>query len=610
MMRLRELALLGCCLLSLPAARADADTPVASPQAASATARGVSANPDGVISPALAGTGNAGSPALDAAPSDPAPAAAPTGTRESDPTRPDGPPAPDAQRPTDAAQPAAVKTAPAEDPKFDLLELRVVGNTVLKPIDIERAVYPFLGPQKTIKDVERARDALQAVYQSKGYLTVAVNIPEQKVDRGVVELSVLEGKVSKLRVTGSRYYSLGRIREKAAELAPGQVPNFKQVQKELGDLNRTEDRRVAPVLKPGRAPGTVEAELRVEDKPAVHGEVELNNRNTASTSPWRVSGSARYENLWQLEHSLSLQYQFAPERPKDASVLVGTYLWPLREDRTLALYAVHSDSDVNAVGTVGVVGKGDIAGARYVATLPSSAGYFHSITAGADYKHFRESLKLLGADTVETPITYEPLLLQYSGTLTDKSGATQFSVSLNFLLRGLLDNRDAEFELKRHHATADYTYLRMDLSRTENLAKGWSLFGKLEGQFTPSTLVSNEQFGIGGAESVRGYLESETLADEGLRATIEARRSLLDLYQPTGVTEMYAAAFYDMGAAWLRNAGNSTRATTYLAAPGIGFHARGWHGLSFGLDIAHALRAGPSTRSGETRLHLRLVYDY
>ena len=50
--------------------------------------------------------------------------------------------------------------------RVDVNEYFVRGNTVLDAAAIEEAVYPFLGPQKTLGDIEGARDALQKIYQA------------------------------------------------------------------------------------------------------------------------------------------------------------------------------------------------------------------------------------------------------------------------------------------------------------------------------------------------------------------------------------------------------------------------------------------------------------
>src|SRR5262245_52201464 len=84
-------------------------------------------------------------------------------------------------------------TASAEAPqssrddasRFLISEYRVLGNTVLPNIEIEETLYPRLGPDKTIDDVEKARSALESYYHDRGYGTVFVDVPEQDVSDGV-----------------------------------------------------------------------------------------------------------------------------------------------------------------------------------------------------------------------------------------------------------------------------------------------------------------------------------------------------------------------------------------------------------------------------------------
>ena len=128
-------------------------------------------------------------------------------------------------------------SANAEDspaaPRFAILEFEIDGNTVLPVAAVERAVLPFLGENRQLADVEGARAALEQVYQQAGYLTVFVDVPEQRIDGGLVRLHVTEGRVERLRVTGSRYYDQGVIRERVEQLAVGNVPDFNAVQRQV-----------------------------------------------------------------------------------------------------------------------------------------------------------------------------------------------------------------------------------------------------------------------------------------------------------------------------------------------------------------------------------------
>ena len=89
------------------------------------------------------------------------------------------------------------QTAQQKPATFDLLELRVKGSTKLDKKQLERTIYPFLGPKKSLENVDLARTALEELYRNQGYQTVTVDIPEQDVKNGIVYLQVVEGKVSR-----------------------------------------------------------------------------------------------------------------------------------------------------------------------------------------------------------------------------------------------------------------------------------------------------------------------------------------------------------------------------------------------------------------------------
>src|SRR5687768_9177557 len=86
----------------------------------------------------------------------------------------------------------SIHSSYAQETRFDVFEYRVEGTTLLPVTIVEQAVYPHLGENKTLEDVEKARDALERAYHDEGYLTVLVTIPQQKVDNAIVRLQVTE----------------------------------------------------------------------------------------------------------------------------------------------------------------------------------------------------------------------------------------------------------------------------------------------------------------------------------------------------------------------------------------------------------------------------------
>ena len=145
------------------------------------------------------------------------------------------------------------------------------------------------------------------------------------------------------------------------------------------------------------------------------------------------------------------------------------------------------------MGDVNVVGNGVILGARYIHPLPLVNNYYHSLTLGADYKDFKESILILGSDVGNNPISYTAFSLAYEGTLNLQASQTQMNVGVNFAPRGL-GNTDAEFSNKRSFANPNYAFLRGDLKHTQKLPLNWALQAKLSGQLANDPLISAEQF--------------------------------------------------------------------------------------------------------------------
>jgi hemolysin activation/secretion protein len=423
-----------------------------------------------------------------------------------------------------AAPPAgAPEQKPAAAQRFDIDDFAVEGADTLPQIEIEEAIYPFLGPNRSADDVEKARAALEKAYHDKGYQTVSVSVPQQNAQAKVISLKVTELKVGRLRVKNSRYFDLNKITDKAASLKEGTVPNFTDVTKDIVALNQWPDRRVTPALRAGITPGTVDVDLNVEDKVPLHASVEFNNRQSPNTTAPRITSTVHYDNLWQRGDSFSFSYQVAPQRPSDAEVFSGSYLARIEDVDWLSVlvYAVKSSSDVATVGGTNIVGPGQILGSRAVITLPTRENFFHTLSVGLDYKHFDQTVKL-GGDGFASPVTYYPVVASYGATFQNEKFTTQLNAAVTYNLRPL-SSSPTDFDNKRFDASASFIHLNADLSHTQELPEGIQLYGKIQGQVADGPLVSSEQFSVGGLDTVRGYLESEVLGDNGIVGNIELR---------------------------------------------------------------------------------------
>lgn len=445
----------------------------------------------------------------------------------------------------DENPPAVVDPQPPQT--FLIREFRVVGAKALPVGAVDKALYKFTGSARTPEDVENARASLETAYHDAGYQTVSVSVPPQGVNTGVFVLQVTEATVGRLRVKGSRFYDIERIKKMAPALAEGTVPNFNDVQRDMIALNQTSDLQVTPSLAVGKTPGTVDVDLTVKDKFPLHGSVDLNNRYSANTTPLRLDASARYDNLWQLGHTIGASFQVAPQRPSDALIYTGYYIarTPSIDWVSLMLQATRQNSEVSTLGGSNSLGNGEIYGGRFLFNLPSKTGFYHSASMGVDYKDFAQDL-VVGNQTISSPLTYWPVSINYNASSIGKHYETELGAGITFCFRGTGTQEAIDFDNRRYNANANFFYFRGNVAHTQKLPWDFQLFGEVQGQATANPLVDTEQFSVGGQSTVRGYLESVVTGDNAIVGTIEFRTPSLLRWLPKG-NEWRFFAFIDAG---------------------------------------------------------------
>ncbi len=454
--------------------------------------------------------------------------------------------------------------APGEA-KFLIAGYDVVGNTLIEQAVVERTVYPFLGPDRTVADVERARAALEAVYRARGYQSVFVAQGGATNDN-YVSLVVTQATIGRLHVTGARYYSPQAVRAQVPALQEGEVPNLTEAQRELSALERTgPDRRVTPRIVPGLIPGTIDVDLAVEDSLPLHGGVTVSNDHSPNTQPLRVLTNVRATNLWQLGHTLSFSYLVAPQRREDAEVYAGSYLAPIANSPwSILVYGYKSNSNVALLGGASVLGNGYAVGARAVLALPRTGNWSHSFNFGADFKDFIEDTNVpgpKGASIIRAPIRYVPAQLTYSAQRVGDTTTLSTTVSVTLGLRAFDEQTFAgnasgpngevipiytpSFANRRNGASENFAHVNVDVDYNRTLKDDTRLIVRGAAQYASQPLISNEQFSAGGIASVRGYLQSEAVGDDGFSGTLEVRTPSFNKFGGKFLSELRGFAFVD-----------------------------------------------------------------
>lgn len=453
--------------------------------------------------------------------------------------------------------------APERAPdRFPIYAIDVAGATELQPTEIEKIVYQFTGPDRSGADVESARRAIQDAYAAKGFEAVVVEIPPQPSEsftQGVVLIQVSEAPVGRVRVVNSTYHSLTVVREQVPSLVEGKPLNLKTLQTDIAAASRFPDRRVSPSFKPGEVPGTVDVDLQVEDESPLHASVELNNDNSPSTKPLRFSASLRYTNLWEAGHSASISYIVAPERRADSEVFAGSYTIPfIGSPWSLSVVGYTSNSNIAALGGTNVLGDGYQLGLRAIYRLPSEDSV-QTLSFGPDYKDFKQDIFVGDVRASNSPIRYIPFSADYAISGGDDRVSYSANAGVTVGVRAIKRTICIEQtpgqpclevdQFGNRSFGADENFARFNLGFSYAIASKNDFIAtfRWQGQLADSPLVSNEQFGIGGLSSVRGYFVSEATGDDGIASTFEIESPSAASLLGSFVDELRLYAFVDSG---------------------------------------------------------------
>lgn len=522
--------------------------------------------------------------------------------------------------------------------RFAVTTFQVEGNTILDQSKIDRLLETYKGGERLMKDVEQARVELEKLYHGAGYPTVLVNLPEQTIENGVVRLQVVEGHLLSITVTGNEYYSWSNIRGKMPSLTPGALIYEPTFVKELAAVNGNPDLKVAPVLKPGSEPGTVDLELKTTDRLPVHGKLEADNKGPITTPRERMVAEIQHTNLFGGDEILTVN---TVQTPTDLGAVqnygmsfVYPVIWP---NHLLAVYASKSKSSsvlaggaisVGGGGDIGIVGNATVAGVRYILPLFAGGEQTHQLSVGIDYKRLERTTAKFpdGASvTVLSPLQYTPMSLAYTGFYPDRLGLTRVSFTTKGYVAGMIPggakenfagdpNDPFEKPPNRAGSTGTFAVLQGGFDRTQPLPGDFTLNLHTDGQWASQPLIPAEQYFAGGMDSVRGYLTYEAIGDHAIRGraeltTPEALTIPVDRIWQRRKSSDYTlrvrfVAFYDAAQLWVAQAPPGQTSQFRLEGAGGGIRVKFPKDLGqLMVDSGWALRDTLNTKRGSNFVH-------
>ena len=492
----------------------------------------------------------------------------------------------------------------------------VQGVTLLESGSVEAALIPHMG-MRTLADVCRAITRVDQLYLdagfggTKAYLNGQAPWPD-----GVVTIGVVEGRLSKITVTPTQQFSEKNVLSALPALSVGEPLRMRQIDSQLRMVNDSPSKSVRVFVNPGRAAGQVEADVEVKEQSAVQYTLALDNTGNEPTGRYRASVGWRHANLSDRDDVLSAQIVTSPDKPKKVLVVAAGYRIPAyRQQLTLDAFAAYSDVNggeaATNAGILSFYGKGQALGIRATRLLPRWGEFDQRFGVMAEYREYVNRCELGGlpqgaCGPAGASGTTTPLTLDYSAARSIRQPLSlSFSVVRNVRMGGSHGD-SAHFESARPGAKPGYTIVRFSQALASALPDGWQIRLRSAWQWSADALIAAEQFGLGGAATVRGYEERELAGDRGGYATLEAQAPAFYGEHFSGST---VHGFVDVG-----RVGNSDGVpcnglgnACSMASAGVGGRLK-LGNLQLQLDVAIPLRPAARTETHDFRTHFSVRY--
>jgi len=523
-------------------------------------------------------------------------------------------------------QAACFAQASPDATTFEVRRFAVEGATVIAPERIDAALAPYLGPARTIADLRAARAAVESMYARRGYGATQVLLPEQEIKEGVVRLRVVEVKLGAVRIEGNRFFDEDNIRASLPALALGAPLATGRLATELRLANENPVKQTTVVLKPGAHENEVDAEVRVADQRPYRFSLSLDNTGTPQTGNYRIGAGFQYANLFNRDHVLNVQYVTSPSQEDDADQLAlppnsrvtiwgAGYHAPLPAwGSSIDLVAGYANVDSGVVQNLfNISGSGRVYAGRYNVLLPSFANVEQKLSFGYDVSYYDNNVVPVGTSTAIVPdYVLHPLSLGYAGLWRDAANDVALYASGVRNLPGGANGDQAQFDLVRPGAEADYTLGRFNASWVHRLPRDVQTRVRFTAQYTSDMLLPGAQFGIGGMDSVRGFFEREFVGDRGFSGTFELYSPDLAALDAGAVSDVRVRllAFYDYGRVWLINPQVFEQQVTGISSVGPGVRLAYRSNVSLRFDYGFVLQKGTPTNDASGRANFSLVWVF
>ena len=527
-------------------------------------------------------------------------------------------------------QPLPPTEAPLERPKppppeptrdvpgtVTVREFEIVGSTIFSQAQLQQATADFVNRPLTFAQLLQAAARVTQLYLEEGYITSGAYIPSQELRSGELTIQVVEGRLEEINVNiVNERLNPNYIRDRL-ELATTGPLNINRLQEalQLLQLNPIIESLNAELTAGTRAGNNI-LDVTVNGAETFNVQLRLDNSRNPSVGSFQRRIEISEANLLGLGDGASLAYS----NTEGSDLFEARYALPLNaRNGTLNVNYTIIDSkivetfedlnieldirDWNVTYRQPVIQRATPEVTQELAlSLTVARRYSDSQIDGEDIQLF------IGADEEgKTRIS----ALRFAQEWTERgrqqvlAARSQFSLGVDaFDATVNREEPDSRFLAWR----GQLLYLRLLNQPTDN-AIGPTLLLRSDVQLATASLLSLEQFSLGGQETVRGYRQNAILSDNGILASAEARLPILRVSSIDGTLQV--APFVDFGFAWNTDRNNPDPNTLFGVGLGLlwqmgeDFSAR----VDFGIPLVDIDNLGEDRTWQENGVYFQLEYN-
>ncbi len=483
------------------------------------------------------------------------------------PQAPQPPPSSPLQQTPSTPVPGDIKPGIAGTIRVDRFEFE--GNTAFSDRELAEVTQQFAGRDITFAELIAAEAAVTQKYVAAGYINSGAVIPANQTfprSGGVVKIRIVEGGLDEIAIAGNRRLNANYVRSRLQRATRRQL-NRDRLLEALQILQL--DPLIANIsaeLQAGSRPENSRLEVRIKEADSFSAEVFADNNRSPSVGSFRRGIRINQGNLSGLGDGLEVSYA----NTDGSNEFNGSYTVPVNPRNgtiRLAVGAASTNIIEEPFDAAEIEGKSRTYELTYRQPIVEKPD--RTLALGIALSRQESDTFLLGEgfalsaganDRGETRVSAVRFFQEYVQRSSRQviAARSQFSLGTDFLGATANDTGpDSRFIAWRGQAQ----YVRL-------LAPETLLIVRSDIQLADRPLLSLEQIGIGGVQSVRGYRQDLLLTDSGAIASAEVRIPVWRAPKVKGLLQI--APFIDLGVGWNHSGENSNSESDKLLGAGLG----------------------------------------